>query len=130
MNGPPRPIDPLHKPSASIASIPADAPIEDILAIIERDGGVVLKNLVSHKDLSTIDEELEPYTKYTKSTEKSALHIIPKETLAIPGLMGKSPAVAKICELPVLEKLQTSVLQENFSVIRKGFIERTLLIPC
>jgi ectoine hydroxylase-related dioxygenase (phytanoyl-CoA dioxygenase family) len=129
MNSAPRPIDPSHKPSTSITSVSSNAPIEEILAIIERDGGVILKDLVSHDELSAIDSELEPYTKNTKSTEKSALHIIPKETLAIPGLVGKSPTVAKICELPALEKLRTSILQENFSVIREDFIEENTIDP-
>ncbi|KAK7432153.1 hypothetical protein QQZ08_001098 [Neonectria magnoliae] len=129
MSAYPPPLDPSYTPSTSIVSIAANSPIEDILTIIERDGGVILTDLVTPEDLATIEEDIKPYKEATKSTEDSALHIIPKETLAVPGLVGKSPTVAKICEFPVLEKLRTSILQEKFSVIREDFIEENCIDP-
>ncbi|KAK7419268.1 hypothetical protein QQX98_003420 [Neonectria punicea] len=129
MSAYPPPLDPSYTPSTSIVSIAANAPIEDILAIVERDGGVILTDFVTPEDLATIEEDIKPYKDATKSTEDSALHIIPKETLAVPGLVGKSPTVAKICEFPVLEKLRTSILQEKFCVIREDFVEENCIDP-
>ncbi|EOD49740.1 hypothetical protein GTA08_BOTSDO01306 [Neofusicoccum parvum] len=126
---PPKPIDASYKPTASITSVPANAPIEEILGVIERDGGVILTNLVSPEDLAAIDKDVEAQRKDTKSTEGSAMAIVPKETLAVPGLVGKSPTVAKVCESPVLDRLRTSLLQENFSVIREDYIEENTIDP-
>ncbi|KAL1634390.1 hypothetical protein SLS56_002400 [Neofusicoccum ribis] len=123
------PIDASYKPTASITSVPATAPIEEILGVIERDGGVILTNLVSPEDLAAIDKDVEAQRKDTKSTEGSAMAIVPKETLAVPGLVGKSPTVAKVCESPVLDRLRTSLLQENFSVIREDYIEENTIDP-
>jgi ectoine hydroxylase-related dioxygenase (phytanoyl-CoA dioxygenase family) len=127
--GPPQPIDSSYKPITSIAKIPSHAPIEEILRIIEKDGGVILTNFASAEDLAAIDEDVEAHRTATRSTEKSALHIIPKETLSIAGLVGKSPTMLKICESPILEDLRTAILQEKFSVIREDFIEENTIDP-
>lgn len=127
--GPPNPIDTSYEPSVSITTIPADSPIEEILIVIDRDGGVILTNFAKLEDLAAIDKDVEAHRKQTQSTENSALKIIPKETLAVPGLVGKSPTVAKLCELPVLEQLRTSILQESFSVIREDHIEKHIIDP-
>lgn len=129
INGPPQPINPSYKPATAIAKISAKAPFQEILSIIERDGGVILTNFATAEELAAIDEDVEVHRRDARSTEKSALHIIPKETLTIAGLVGKSPTIAKLCESPVLETLRTSILQENFSVIREDFIEENTIDP-
>jgi len=126
---PPEPIDPAYQPSSSIALLPADAPIEDILAVIERDGGLILTNFASPEDLAAIEEDVEAHRTQTRTTEKSAMAIVPKETLAIPGLVGKSATMAKLCEAPVLEDLRTHILLDRFSVIREDVIEENTIDP-
>lgn len=54
----PPPIDVSYQPETTITTIPATHPIEYILSILERDGGVILKDLVSPHELAAIDEEL------------------------------------------------------------------------
>lgn len=125
----PPPIDPFYKPTGHVTSIPATAPLEEILGIIERDGGVILTNLVSPEELAAINADVEAHRKDTRSTEGGALSIIPKETLAVPGLVGKSPTIAKICESPVLENLRTSILEERFSVFREDYVEENTIDP-
>ncbi|ETI24710.1 hypothetical protein G647_04079 [Cladophialophora carrionii CBS 160.54] len=130
MFDPPTPIDPSYQPSASIVRIPASSPIEDILAIIERDGGVILTDFATPEDLAAIDRDVEAHRTQTRSTDKGALKLIPKETLAVPGLVGKSPTIARICcESPVLEQLRTSILEEKFSVIREDIVEDHTIDP-
>ena len=51
-----------YNPSTHIFELPADAAIEDILSIIDRHGGLILKNLVSLEELKAIEDELAPYT--------------------------------------------------------------------
>jgi len=130
MYSPPAPIDPSYIPSTSIATLPATAPIEDILNIIERDGGLILTDFATPAQLSAIDAEVEAYRSLTRTTEKSALAIIPKETLAVPGLVGKSATLAHICESsPVLEDLRTHILQDRYSVIREEVVEEHTIDP-
>jgi hypothetical protein len=126
---PPRPIKSSYTPRASIKRIPARAPVEEILEVLENDGGVILSNLVSVEQLSAIEEEIEVHQKSAPTTENSALHIIPKQTLVIPGLVGKSQTVAKLCELPVLEQLRTHILQDKFTIIREGNVEENCIDP-
>ncbi|KAF2108108.1 hypothetical protein BDV96DRAFT_616445 [Lophiotrema nucula] len=124
----PVPFDPTYKPGASITSLPATAPISDILAVIERDGGVILKNLASAEQLEAVDKDIEAYKAQSRSKD-NALALIPKETCVIPGLVGKSPTIAEVCESPVLDALRTEILQDRFSVIREDFIEENVIDP-
>lgn len=125
----PLPIPASHKPKTSIAKLPATAPIDDILHIIERDGGIILTDFATASELAAIDADVESHRQRTRSTEHSALHIIPKETLAVPGLVGKSPTVAALCEAPVLESLCSNILTEEFSIIREDAIEHHSIDP-
>lgn len=126
----PAPIDLSYKPSVSIAQLPATAPVEDILRVIERDGGIILTDFTTQEDLDAIDADVEAHRTKTRSTENSALSIIPKQTLAMPGLVGKSPTVARICsDNPVLEELRNSILTEKFKVIREEAIEENTINP-
>jgi swainsonine biosynthesis dioxygenase SwnH1/2 len=129
MFGTPEPIDPSYEPTASITRLPADAPIEQILAILEQDGGVILTNFATPEDLAAVDEDVEAHRERAPTTEKTALDLIPKETLAVPGLVGKSPTIAKICESSVLEQLRKSILEEKFSVVREDVIEEKTIDP-
>lgn len=129
ISGPPAPIDPSYIPATSIATLPANSAIEEILSIIERDGGVILTDFATPEQLAAIDDDVEAYRERTKTTEKSALAIIPKETLAIPGLVGKSATIAKVCESPVLEGLRTHILQDRFSVIYEDSVEEYTIDP-
>jgi ectoine hydroxylase-related dioxygenase (phytanoyl-CoA dioxygenase family) len=125
----PKPIDSSYKPSSSIKKLPANAPIEEILAVIKVDGGVILTDLVSADQLAAIDADVEARRNSTPTTEGSALSIIPKETLAVPGLVGKSQTIAEICEHPVLEQLRKHILEYRFSVIREDFVEENVIDP-
>jgi ectoine hydroxylase-related dioxygenase (phytanoyl-CoA dioxygenase family) len=128
-SNPPQTIDPSYTPSVSIQSLPSSAPIQEILEIIERDGGVILTNLVTAEQLTAIDEEVDAFQKSAPTTENSALHIIPKQTLVVPGLVGKSQTISDICEFPVLDQLRSSILQEEFSVNREGLVEENSIDP-
>ncbi|KAF2265260.1 hypothetical protein CC78DRAFT_543555 [Lojkania enalia] len=95
---PTQPIHPTYKPRASISSLPSNCLVGKILSILERDEGIILTHFVSLDELDAIDADIEAYRQQTPSTEEVALNIIPKETLVVPGLVGMSPTVAKMCE--------------------------------
>lgn len=103
-----------YKPSTHIAELPASAPIEQILSVIDRDGGVILNNLVSSEELESIEKEIEKYTKGDRDDDEGFFKgLVPQETFLIGGLVGKSDTIAKICEHPVLEALRSEILTDH-----------------
>ncbi|KAH8812566.1 phytanoyl-CoA dioxygenase [Xylogone sp. PMI_703] len=137
----PEPIDPSYKPKTSITTVPANAPIDYILAIIERDGGVILKDLVTSDELATVEEELKPWSGKQrqhavngdgvngKAVNGDAFFIIPSQTILVPGLVGKSKKIAEICERPVLEELRQRILLEKYNVHREDWTEPNTVSP-
>lgn len=125
----PPPIDSSYQPQAALTTIPANTPVEYILAILERDGGVILKDFASQEELAAIEEELKPWTKDQGCEQKHAFHIIPPQTFLLPGLVGKSKTVAKICEKPILEDLRREILLEKFTANREGHVQPEVIYP-
>ncbi|KAK7429149.1 Dioxygenase swnH1 [Neonectria magnoliae] len=109
----PPPIDPSYVPSVSLTKIHATAPINDILAVLERDGALILTDIVSVQDVAAINDELEPYIQKARVETHTAYDLIPKQTIMVPGIVGKSPTMAKIAEFEVIDKLRTMVLQKK-----------------
>jgi hypothetical protein len=102
-----------YSPSVHIAELPASAPIEDILSVIDRDGGIILNDLVSAEDLESIEREIERWAKCDRENDEGFFKgLVPGETLLIGGLVGKSDTLAKICEHPVLEGLRREILTD------------------
>ena len=115
-------------------TLPATTPIEYILAIMERDGGVILKDLISREEIATIEEELKPWSNksgrlHQDKCKTDAFTIIPPQTTLVPGLVGKSQTVASICERPVLEELRQHILVEDFIANREGHVEPNTIPP-
>lgn len=131
----PPPIDSAYQPKTAITTVPATHPIEYILSILERDGGVILKDLVSPDELAAIDEELEPWSSKPrrhledKKINGDAFPSIPAQTVLVPGLVSKSKTVAQICEHPMLEALRQRILREDFTLMREGFAEPNTIDP-
>ncbi|KAK2839263.1 Dioxygenase swnH1 [Arthroderma sp. PD_2] len=109
----PPPIDPSYVPSVSLTKLPASAPTEDIIDILERDGAVILTDLVSSQGIAAVNDELEPYIQKAKAETHAAYDLIPKQTVMVPGVVGKSPTMAKIAEFEVIDKLRTLILQKK-----------------
>lgn len=105
------PISSTYKPSVHITSLPATSSIEDIITILDRDGGLILTDFVSKTQLSQIDTELDPYIKDDEN-DMSGFNIIPQETKVINGLVGKSPSIASLCEHPHLTELRKRILTD------------------
>lgn len=131
----PPPIDPSYQPKTAITTVPATYPIEYILSILERDGGVIFKDLVSPDELAAIDDELNPWSSKprrhlgNKKVNGDAFPSIPAQTVLVPGLVGKSKTVAQICEHPMLEALRQRILREEFTLMRERFAEPNTIDP-
>ncbi len=114
LSSPPKPIDPTYKPQISIVSLSANAPLEKILEIIDRDGGVILEDFTTAEDLESIQREVNESNTGMEDYANTAISLIPKETVVIPGLVGKSKMAARICEMPILEGLRRHILTDTF----------------
>ncbi|KAF2965340.1 hypothetical protein GQX73_g8243 [Xylaria multiplex] len=121
--------DPSYKPSRAITKLPATSSLEDILAVMERDGGVILTDFVSLETLDKIDEELEPYTGAIKESD-SYDNFIGKKTLVIPGLVSKSDTIANILDTnETIEKLLKVLLEERYTAVYEGHTEEIVIDP-
>ncbi|QKX58566.1 uncharacterized protein TRUGW13939_05691 [Talaromyces rugulosus] len=125
----PPPIDSSYVPSTSLAKIPATASTEDILAILERDGALILTDVVSSQDIAAIEDELEPYIQKAKAEPHAAYDLVPKQTTMIPGVVGKSPTMAKIAEFEIIDRVRTSVLQKKCTATWEDRTEEFAIDP-
>lgn len=127
---PPAPINPNFTPTCSITSLPPGSTFNEVLAILERDGGVILEDLVSTDELERIDDEICEASRgqYVDETNQAS-YITPRETILVPGLVGKSSTAAKICERPILRKLQDYVLAERYTTICEDLVKEESIDP-
>lgn len=123
------PIDASYQPSRAVTKIPASSSLEEVLAILERDGGVILTDFVPLEQMDQIDEELEPYTKPPADND-SYDNFIGKKTLVIPGLIAKSDTLANILDTNVLiEKLLKIILEERYPAVFEQHTEELVIEP-
>ncbi|KAL6720324.1 Dioxygenase swnH1 [Lecanora helva] len=125
----PPPIDPSYVPSVSLTKVPATAPIEDIIAVLERDGGLILTDLVSSQDITAVNNELEPYVQKARAETHAAYDLVPSTTVMVPGCVGKSPTIVKIAEFEVVDKLRNSILQKKCTATWENQTEEFTISP-
>jgi ectoine hydroxylase-related dioxygenase (phytanoyl-CoA dioxygenase family) len=75
----------------ALRQLPADSPIEDILSVLEEDGGLILKDFVSVEVLQTIATELKPFEQPDQVWKGN---FFPEATKRICGTVGKSKTLA------------------------------------
>lgn len=123
------PIDASYQPSRAVTKIPATSSLEEIIAVIERDGGVILTDFVSLETLDKIDEELQPYINPTADKD-SYDNFIGKKTRVIPGLVGKSDTIANILDTnETIEKLLKVILEERYPAVFEEHTEELVIDP-
>ncbi|KAI0393169.1 phytanoyl-CoA dioxygenase [Xylariaceae sp. FL0594] len=109
----PPPIDPSYVPSCSLTSISSTAPVEHIIKVLERDGALILTDLVPPQDVASINQELEPYIEQARAETHEAYDLIPNQTVVVPGIVGKSPTMTRIAEFEIIDQLRTLVLAKK-----------------
>lgn len=121
---PPSPIDPSFTPTTSIVKLPSTASIDEIISILDRDGGLIITSLLTPSEISQIATDTLPYTG-SNATPHSGIAIIPQETQLISGLVAKSPTMLSLCEHPILSALRARILTDEGSIpmedIRKNW---------
>lgn len=123
------PVDASYQPARSAIKLPATAPLEDILEVLDRDGGVILTNFVTQGTMDKIDEELEPHVKAISAND-SYDDFIGKKTLVIPGLVGKSDTIANILDTnETIEQLLKVLLEERYPAVFEQHTEELVVDP-
>ena len=123
------PIDASYQPSRAVTKIPATSPLEEILANLDRDGGVILTDFVSLESLDKIDEELGPYTK-PAGDHAGYDNLIGKNTVVVAGLVGKSDTIANILDTnETIEKLLKIILEERYTAVFEQHTEDIVVEP-
>ncbi|CZT50645.1 uncharacterized protein RSE6_11669 [Rhynchosporium secalis] len=112
---PPLPIDPTFQPTTAITKLPSTAPIDEIISILDRDGGIIITDLLDPSQISQIETDIRPYSDPLKNPH-SGIAIIPSETHLIGGLVGKSPTMLDLCAHPILTALRARILTDDGSI--------------
>ncbi|KAM4067170.1 phytanoyl-CoA dioxygenase (PhyH) [Hirsutella rhossiliensis] len=102
------------KYSSQVQRVAADTPLDDILYLLKRDGGVFIKGLVSQADVDKAYAECRP--KMESSTEWSG-SFFPKETARATSVLALSPTYA---ETQVMNPLYQSVV-DHFLTTRTSY---------
>lgn len=115
---PPLPLDTGYKPSARIAELPATAAVEEVMEILDRDGGVIITDFVSHEALASVERDTtsnlgEP------GDRKGFEGFIPKETILVGGLVGKCKVMEDLCLNPLLKGLRDEILTDRTYAIKE-----------
>jgi len=77
--------------TATLCKLPVDAPIDEVLEVLERDGGLIIKGLVSSESLERIAAELKPFEAPDQVFKGK---FFPDATKRICGAVGKSRTLA------------------------------------
>ncbi|KAK4901998.1 hypothetical protein LTR27_000898 [Elasticomyces elasticus] len=124
----PSPIDSSYVPKVSLTHLPSEASVEEIIAVLDRDGGVIVDDFVNSAQLDRIRRDVAHYHE-AGALNNSAINICPPETILTPGLVGKSDTVAALCESSQLSGLRKNILTDEFVVLREGYNDERSIDP-
>lgn len=85
---------------------------ERLVSIIERDGGVIVENLISTELASQIKTDLKPYFDSDKADASS---FFPHTTQRATGLLAKSDACIELALNPLFIKVANAMLSSTFT---------------
>lgn len=107
----------MTKP-ASLTYLEASTPLVEIYKVIERDGGVIIRNFLSSELLQEAMSSIEPHFAVRGNYESKSTHqelgedFFPSGSLRIYGLLGKIPQViTKIVRLPTWQGVMARFLK-------------------
>lgn len=124
------PIDASYKPTRHLTKIPATSSIDEILEVLERDGGVILTDFISHDTLDQIDRELEPWAVQPIAENDSYDDFFGRKTLVIPGLVEKSETITSILDKnETIDQLLKILLTEKYPAVFEHQVEELVTEP-
>ncbi|KAI4760541.1 hypothetical protein E4T52_07570 [Aureobasidium sp. EXF-3400] len=108
--------------SPSLARIDATEPLDKILDVIERDGGVIVTNFLSLELLKESMDTIEPYFSGRKLYDSKATHeelgadFFPEGSQRVYGLLAKMPdQLTRMMRLPVWQGIMAHFLNDEFA---------------
>ncbi|KAI1829237.1 hypothetical protein DTO006G1_9827 [Penicillium roqueforti] len=106
----------------SLVTIDSSEPLEKIIKIIERDGGVIVSNFLSPEFLKDCMDAIEPFFQGRKTYDSQATHeelgpdFFPEGSQRVYALLAKIPdQLSKIVRLPVWQGIMAQFLNDEFS---------------
>ncbi|OJJ00288.1 hypothetical protein ASPVEDRAFT_149251 [Aspergillus versicolor CBS 583.65] len=106
----------------SLVTIDSSEPLEKIIKIIERDGGVIVSNFLSPELLQECMTAIEPFFQGRKTYNSKATHeelgpdFFPEGSQRVYALLAKIPdQLSKIVRLPVWQGIMGQFLNDEFS---------------
>lgn len=90
-----------------LITMPADASPDELLEIINRDGGLILENVLSEEQLASVSQEIAPYVEATPTGNDAFTGNLTTRTGA---LVARSPACREL------------VLNDTLEALCKGFL--------
>ncbi|KAH6972865.1 hypothetical protein BKA56DRAFT_676670 [Ilyonectria sp. MPI-CAGE-AT-0026] len=112
------PNPPHQAKNPEVTSLPASAPIEDIVKVIQQDGGIIIKGFLTDAEVDQIHEEAAPH--YEK-VGKYVGTLFPSGDPPLSGFAGKSPTFAhKGINHPTYRETAKALLREESYPFRDG----------
>ncbi|KAF5591675.1 phytanoyl dioxygenase [Fusarium pseudocircinatum] len=111
--------NPAHqRNNPEITALPATAPIEEIVGVIRRDGGIIIKNFITPEEADRIQAEADPHYQKVGKYEGT---LFPPTDPPLSGFAGKSPTFAhKAINHPVYREASKLLLKEESYPFRDG----------
>ncbi|EXL99325.1 hypothetical protein NOF04DRAFT_4919 [Fusarium oxysporum II5] len=111
--------NPAHqRNNPEITALPATAPIEEIVSVIRRDGGIIIKNFITPEEADRIQAEADPHYQKVGKYEGT---LFPPTDPPLSGFAGKSPTFAhKAINHPVYREASKVLLKEESYPFRDG----------
>lgn len=96
--------------TASLVTLPNTATVDDVVEILERDGGVIVADIISNDTMDQIWSELAPYLDATPAGDGDFVGF---QTRRTSSLLAKSPACAALVTEPHLLGAAATLLKET-----------------
>ncbi|EXA31732.1 hypothetical protein FOVG_16971 [Fusarium oxysporum f. sp. pisi HDV247] len=111
--------NPAHqRNNPEITALPATAPIEEIVSVIRRDGGIIIKGFITPDEADRIQAEADPHYQKVGKYEGT---LFPPTDPPLSGFAGKSPTFAhKAINHPVYREASKLLLKEESYPFRDG----------
>ncbi|KAJ5507462.1 Phytanoyl-CoA dioxygenase [Penicillium freii] len=121
------PNPPHQANNPQVVELDAPAPIEEIVNVIQRDGGIIIKNFLSTEIIDQIHAEAQPYWgKLGKYVGK----LFDAADPPLSGFAGKSSTFAhKAINHPTYREVSKALLKEESNVYRDGQRYNTVSYP-
>ncbi|KAL4902155.1 hypothetical protein BDW74DRAFT_181003 [Aspergillus multicolor] len=121
------PNPPHQAQNPEVVELDASAPIEHIVEVIRRDGGIIIKNFLSPETIDKIHAEAKPY--WNKLGQYSG-KLFDAADPPLSGFAGKSPTFAQeAINHPTYREVAKALLKEESNVYRDGKRYKTVSYP-